>query len=230
MSAQSGAIAQREPSASLVTPLAFPARYAGFGTFQADLEREELYQDGQRVKVQAKVFQGLQLLLSRAGEIVTREEVRRHLWPDTLLANLDANVNTTMNKLRQVLGDSPENPVYVETIPRRGYSFIASVEFSSVPAATPAELLKTVLDATVLNPTSLNATSQAAASSTVWSKKHVRTFLRVASLLFAGMILGALLAFVWFFAQAKNQRSANSAKVSAFLTTCEFQRTPFNLV
>jgi DNA-binding winged helix-turn-helix (wHTH) protein len=75
---------------------------------------------------------------------VTREEVRRQLWPDTFLANLDANVNTTINKLRQVLGDSPENPVYVETIPRRGYSFIASVEFSSVPAAPPAELLKTV--------------------------------------------------------------------------------------
>jgi DNA-binding winged helix-turn-helix (wHTH) protein len=208
-----------------VTPLAFPARYARFGVFQADLEREELYQDGQRVKVQAKVFQGLQLLLSRAGEIVTREEVRRQLWPDTLLANLDANVNTTINKLRQVLGDSPENPVYVETIPRRGYSFIASVEFSSVPAAPPAELLKTVLDATVLN-----APSQAAAFNTLWSKKHVRTFLRVASLLFAGMILGALLAFVWFFAQGKNRRSANSAKVSAFLTECEFQRTPVNLV
>jgi hypothetical protein len=124
-----------------------------------------------------------------------------------------------------VLGDSPENPVYVETIPRRGYSFIASVEFSSVPAAPPAELLKTVLDATVLN-----APSQAAAFNTLWSKKHVRTFLRVASLLFAGMILGALLAFVWFFAQGKNRRSANSAKVSAFLTECEFQRTPVNLV
>jgi DNA-binding winged helix-turn-helix (wHTH) protein len=187
-----------------VTPLPFAARYARFGTFQADLEREELHQDGRRVKVQAKVFQGLQLLLSRAGEVVTREEVRRQLWPDTLLPNLDANVNTTMNKLRQVLGDSPGNPVYVETIPRRGYSFIASIEFSSVPAAPPAELLKTVLDATALNPTSLNATSQAAASSTVWSKKHVRTFLRVAGLLFAGMILGALLAFVWFFAQAKS--------------------------
>src|SRR4030088_3531791 len=134
MSTQPRAIAERGASATLVTPLLFPARSARFGAFQADLEREELYQDGQRVKVQAKVFQGLQLLLSRAGEIVTREEVRGQLWPDTLLANLDANVNTTMNKLRQVLGDSPGKPVYVETIPRRGYSFIASVEFSSVPA------------------------------------------------------------------------------------------------
>src|SRR5713226_3712353 len=103
MSTQPSALAQQEPSASGATPLAFPGRYARFGAFQADLEREELFQDGQRVKVQAKVFQGLSLLLSRGGEIVTREEVRRHLWPDTLLSNLDANVNTTMNKLRQVL-------------------------------------------------------------------------------------------------------------------------------
>src|SRR5258708_23768528 len=214
MDIKPSAIMRHEPSANLMTPLAFPARYAHFGAFQADLEREELYQNGQRVKVQAKVFQGLLLLLSRAGEIVTREEVRRQLWPDTFLANLDANVNTTMNKLRQVLGDSPESPVYIETIPRRGYSFIASLEFSSVPGTPPAEGGK---------PGS-NATAQASAFGTVWSKKYVRTLLRVASLLFAGMILGALLAFVWFFAQAKNQHSANSAKVSASLADCEFQR------
>jgi DNA-binding winged helix-turn-helix (wHTH) protein len=202
-----------EPSANLVTPLAFPARYAHFGAFQADLEREELYQNGQRVKVQAKVFQGLLLLLSRAGEIVTREEVRRQLWPDTFLANLDANVNTTMNKLRQVLGDSPETPVYVETIPRRGYTFIARVEFSSVPGVPSADFAKVVL----------NATPQAGSAGTIWSKRHVRTFLRVASLLFAGMVLGALLAFMWFFAQSRNHRAANDAKVSAAAAVCELR-------
>src|SRR6266849_7125827 len=211
MSTPSSAVVQHEPSASAATPPAFAARYARFGRFQADLEGEELCQDGQRVKVQAKVFQGLQLLLSRAGEIVTREDVRRQLWPDTFLANLDANVNTTMNKLRQVLGDSPESPVYIETIPRRGYSFIASVEFSSVPGLPSAEGAKTVL----------NGTSQAEVSGTAWLKKHAYTFLSVASLLFAGMILGALLAFIWFFAQSKNQHSAN---VSACIAEREFQR------
>jgi DNA-binding winged helix-turn-helix (wHTH) protein len=213
MSTQPGALAQDEPSPSVAAPPAFAARYARFGAFQADLEHTELYQYGQRVKVQAKVFQGLLLLLSRAGEIVTREEVRRQLWPDTFLANLDANVNTTMNKLRRVLGDSPENPVYVETIPRRGYSFIASVEFSSVPGAPSAA--RTVL----------NATAQPEDFGTGWLKKHIRTFLRVASLLFAGMILGALLAFVWYFAQAKNQHSANAAKVSASLIERGFRRS-----
>ena len=212
MSTQISPIAQQEHSEKSSMSLTFPARYAHFGAFQADLEREELYQNGQRVKVQAKVFQGLLLLLSRAGEIVTREEVRRQLWPDTFLANLDANVNTTMNKLRQVLGDSPETPVYVETIPRRGYTFIASVEFSSVPGAPSAEFAKTAL----------NATPQAATAGTIWSKKDVRTFLRVASLLFAGMVLGALLAFMWFFAQSRNHRAANDAKVSA-TAVCELR-------
>jgi DNA-binding winged helix-turn-helix (wHTH) protein len=217
MSTPSRALAQ-PPNASVVTTLAFPRRYARFGAFQADLEREELYQDGQRIKVQAKVFQGLSLLLSRCGDIVTREEVRRHLWPDTLLSNLDANVNTTMNKLRQVLGDSPESPAFIETIPRRGYSFIASVEFSNVPGASIAERVKTVSDAIV------PATSQAGASGAHWFKKHARTVLRVISLLIAGMIVGALLAFVWFFAQAKNQRAATDVKVSAALAGGEFQR------
>jgi DNA-binding winged helix-turn-helix (wHTH) protein len=217
MSTPSRALAQ-PPNASVVTTLAFPRRYARFGAFQADLEREELYQDGQRIKVQAKVFQGLSLLLSRCGDIVTREEVRRHLWPDTLLSNLDANVNTTMNKLRQVLGDSPESPVFIETIPRRGYSFIASVEFSDVPGAAIAERVKTVSDASV------PATSQVGASGAVWSKKHARTVLHVISLLIAGMIVGALLAFVWFFAQAKNQRAATDVKVSAGLAGGDMHR------
>lgn len=214
MSTQPSALAEHESSASSATPPAFAARYARFGRFQADLERQELYRDGQRVKVQAKVLQGLLLLLSRAGEIVTREDVRRQLWPDAFLVNLDANVNTTMNKLRQVLGDSPENPLYIETIPRRGYSFMASVEYSSVPGTPSAEGAKTVL----------NATAQPEDFGTVWPKKHVRTFLRAASLLFAGIILGALLAFVWFFAQARNQHSANAAKVSASLIEREFRR------
>jgi DNA-binding winged helix-turn-helix (wHTH) protein len=213
MSTPSSAIAQR-PGASVVTPLAFPARYARFGTFQADVQREELYHDGERVRVQAKVFQGLLLLLSRAGEIVTREEVRCQLWPDTSLANLDANVNTTMNKLRQMLGDSPESPVFIETIPRRGYSFIAAVKFASMPEAPP----------TKLPGTSSEAASQSSASATAWSKKQVRTGLRVISLLLAGMILGALLAFVWFFAHGKNSRRAMDVKVSAALAEGKSQR------
>ena len=122
----------------------FSARYAGFGKFQVDLQRQELFLEGRRVKLHAKVYQALTLLLSRAGEVVTREEVRKQLWPDTFLAslNLDANINTTMNKLRQVLGDALENPQYIETIPRRGYSFIANVQFSETSAVPTGNALR----------------------------------------------------------------------------------------
>jgi DNA-binding winged helix-turn-helix (wHTH) protein len=194
--------------------LTFPGRYARFGTFQADFEREELYQNGRRVKVQAKLFQGLLLLLSRAGQVVSRDEVRRHLWPDSFLANLDANVNTTMNKLRLVLGDCPESPIYIETIPRRGYSFIVAVEFSDIAGEPSAELAKPALDG---NP----ATD---VENAFWSNERLHTVARVATLLFAGMILGALLASVWFFSQRKNQNETNEAKTSAFLSECQYRQ------
>jgi hypothetical protein len=92
------------------------------------------------------------------------------------------------------------------------------VEFSDVPGAAIAERVKTVSDASV------PATSQVGASGAVWSKKHARTVLHVISLLIAGMIVGALLAFVWFFAQAKNQRAATDVKVSAGLAGGDMHR------
>src|SRR5712664_4934596 len=94
-----------------------PARYVCFGAFHLDLKKEELFKDGTRVKLQGKVYQALLALLQKPGEIVTREELRVQLWPSDTHVNYDANVNTTVNKLRQVLGDSPEQPAFVDTIP-----------------------------------------------------------------------------------------------------------------
>src|SRR5437879_5550086 len=110
------------------------ARYICFGTYHLDLKKEELFKDGARVKLQGKVYQALVTLLQKPGEIVTREELRLQLWPDAVV-NYDANVNTTVNKLRQVLSDSADQPVFVDTIPRKGYSFIAKVEYVDRPAA-----------------------------------------------------------------------------------------------
>ena len=110
-----------------------PARFVSFGTFYLDLKKEELFKDGTRVKLQGKVYQALLALLQKPGEIVTREELRGQLWPSDTHVNYDANVNTTVNKLRLVLGDSPEQPAFVETIPRKGYSFIAKVEYADQP-------------------------------------------------------------------------------------------------
>jgi DNA-binding winged helix-turn-helix (wHTH) protein len=106
-------------------------RYLGFGNFTVDLKREELFKDGTRVKLPGKVYQTLVALLDRPGEVVSREDLRSRLWPEGTHVNYDANVNTTVNKLRLALGDSPDKPMYVETIPRQGYSFVGAV--SAVP-------------------------------------------------------------------------------------------------
>ncbi len=121
-----------------------PARYVCFGAFHLDLKREELFKDGTRVKLQGKVYQALLALLKKPGEIVTREELRMQLWPSDTHVNYDANVNTTVNKLRLVLGDSPDQPAFVDTIPRQGYSFISKVIYVDHPvthqARRPEEL------------------------------------------------------------------------------------------
>ncbi len=126
-----------QPQAPSNTTIA-PARYVCFGAFHLDLKREEVFKDGTRLKMQGKVHQALLALLQKPGEIVTREELRMQLWPSDTHVNYDANVNTTVNKLRLVLGDSPDQPVYVETIPRKGYSFIARIEYTDRPPALQA--------------------------------------------------------------------------------------------
>src|SRR5215470_2447649 len=111
-------------------PFQFPSRFVRFGGFELDIERQELYRGGIRIRLQTKVYEALLVLLEAPREVVSREVIRHRLWPGDSLVNFDANVNTTVNKLRQVLGDTPEQPAYVETIPRKGYSFVADVEFA----------------------------------------------------------------------------------------------------
>jgi DNA-binding winged helix-turn-helix (wHTH) protein len=122
-----------EPSQASSSIASAAARYVCFGVFHLDLKKEELFKDGARIKMQGKVHQALLALLQKPGEIVTREELRLQLWPSDTHVNYDANVNTTVNKLRLVLGDSTEQPVYVETIPRKGYSFVAKIEYAERP-------------------------------------------------------------------------------------------------
>jgi DNA-binding winged helix-turn-helix (wHTH) protein len=168
----------------------FSNRYARFGAFDLDLQKLELFQNGSRVKLQGKVSQALLTLLEKPGEIVTREELRMRLWPADGRINYDANVNTTVNKLRLVLGDSTEQPLYVETIPRRGYSFIAKVEYRDQPAA-----LESIAAARTVVPATENKSAEEPHG---WKGP----FLRVAGpstwftagvigLVIAGMLLGA---------------------------------------
>ena len=98
-----------------------------FGTFEADLRAGELRKQGKRVKLQEQPFQVLTVLLQRPGDVVTREELRSQIWPEDTFVDFDNSLNTAINKLREALGDSADNPRFVETLPRRGYRFLAPV-------------------------------------------------------------------------------------------------------
>ena len=110
-------------------------RLVRFGVFEVDLRSGELRKAGAKLKISGQPFQVLAMLLENPGEIVTREELLKRLWPDTFVDG-DHNLNTAINKIREVLGDSAENPRFVETLPRRGYRFIAPVE-GARPALPP---------------------------------------------------------------------------------------------
>src|SRR5450432_403888 len=106
---------------------------ARFGLYEADLEQRLLTKSGLRVRLQDQPFQLLALLLERAGEVVSRDEIRLVLWPADTFVEFDDGLNTAIKKLRVALGDSADNPRFIETIPRRGYRFVAPVSF---PAKT----------------------------------------------------------------------------------------------
>jgi Tol biopolymer transport system component/DNA-binding winged helix-turn-helix (wHTH) protein len=110
-----------------------------FGTFEVELQAGELRKGGLKLKLSGQPFQVLAILLEQPGAIVTREELQKRLWPDTFV-DVDHNLNTAINKIREALGDSAENPCFVETLPRRGYRFIAPVEGAGA-AKIPVELL-----------------------------------------------------------------------------------------
>jgi TolB-like protein/DNA-binding winged helix-turn-helix (wHTH) protein len=103
------------------------ARVFRFGVFEVDTHARELRKQGMQIKLQEQPFQILAFLLEHAGEIVTREQLRQQLWPADTFVDVDNSVNAAINRLREALGDSAESPRFVETVPRRGYRFVAPV-------------------------------------------------------------------------------------------------------
>jgi DNA-binding winged helix-turn-helix (wHTH) protein len=111
-----------------------------FDVFEADLRAGELFKAGRKIKLQVLPFQVLALLLERPGEILRREELQGKLWPANTFLDFDHSLNTAIKKLRQALGDNKKKPRFVETLPKRGYRFIGTVEQAarrSVPAKDP---------------------------------------------------------------------------------------------
>jgi DNA-binding winged helix-turn-helix (wHTH) protein len=101
---------------------------ARFGIFELDFSAGELRKNGAKLRLQEQPFQVLALLLERAGDVVTREELRQKLWPSDTFVDFDHSLNTAINKVREALGDSAASPRYVETLARRGYRFLAPVQ------------------------------------------------------------------------------------------------------
>ncbi len=115
------------------------ARCARFASFELDLRTGELHKHGLKVKLYDQPFQVLAMLLERPGEVVTRDELQHRLWPADTFVDFDVGLNTAVKRLRDALGESAETPQYVETLPRRGYRFIAEVVLSGENGHSPHE-------------------------------------------------------------------------------------------
>src|ERR1700686_2607699 len=103
-------------------------RRVRFGSFEMDEIAGELRKDGVKIRLQEQPFQILQILLERPGEVVTREDLRKRVWPTDTFVDFDHGINNAIKRLREVLGDIAETPRYIETLPRRGYRFVERVE------------------------------------------------------------------------------------------------------
>jgi cholera toxin transcriptional activator len=110
------------------------SRVLRFGVFEADLRAGELRKSGIKLRLTGQPFQVLAVLLERAGEVVTREELQQKLWAADTFVDFDHSLNTAINSVREVLGDSASSPRYVETLARRGYRFVAPVQSESPQA------------------------------------------------------------------------------------------------
>ena len=162
-----------------------PGSVVRFGVFDADLRSGELHKCGVKVKVQELPFQALRLLLSHPNEVVSREDLRHALWPDGVYVDFDRGVISAINRLRDSLGDSAENPVFIETVGRRGYRWIAPTHISELSPALPlgegAVVLTPAFEKTDANP----------GTQPVWRRWEYLSVLFVAVMLGAGAVIWA---------------------------------------
>ncbi len=182
-----------------------------FGVFEADATTGELRRQGLRVRIHSQPFQVLVLLLERQGEIVTREEISRELWPDGTFVDYEHGVNSAVNRVRDALGDKAASPRFVETLARRGYRFVAPVERlgsgepdEPTPRAQPLEPVEQrgFLDAVLAQPEDLPRSSHRVA----------RALFLALQVMYIGFYVGAL---------------ANLAEISDLLSPLTFAHQAF---
>ena len=148
------------------------ARFVRFGSFQIDLDKGLVTKSGSRVMLTGKKYRVLVMLLEKAGEIVSRDAICRDLWPRDTVVDKNFNLTTIINNLRRVLEDSSFRPQYIETIPRRGYVFIAPLELS------------------------YDSKRPAASASLAGGESRLFSIRRIVSLLLIGIVLGAMAAWI----------------------------------
>ena len=159
-----------------------------FGVFQLDTLSGELYKHGMRIKLQDQPCQVLTVLLERVGEVVTREELRQRLWDHDTYVDFDHSLNISINKLRDALGDSAANPRFIETLPRKGYRFLAAVSVEEVsenrtPSAAAPVITPAIADVAV--PSSTGVYNQQ-----ISSPKRSALWLGIAALVLVAVAIG----------------------------------------
>lgn len=161
-----------DPATPGLRPSFKGARFVRFGPFQIDLQKDLVTKSGSRIKLTGKKYRVLVMLLEKAGEIVSRDEIYRDLWPNDRVLDKSFSLTTIINTLRKVLEDSSFHPNYIETIPRRGYVFIAPLEVlhDSGPLAASASLAS--------------------------GKSRFFSIPRVVGLILIGMVLGAMAVWI----------------------------------
>jgi Tol biopolymer transport system component/DNA-binding winged helix-turn-helix (wHTH) protein len=188
---------------------------ARFGPFEVDLHTRELWKFGTRLKLVGQPFETLTVLLSKPGELVTREELRRRLWPADTFVDFDHGLNAAVNKLRETLSDAADAPRYVETLPRRGYRFIASIEWLTA-TPSPAAASTRVSPAVAMRgdfllplaPTRELESDRERLSSRGWPRLVMGTAVLLALLLTAAFLLKAVSGYgARFVASAPPQRT-----------------------
>ncbi len=164
-----------------------------FGLFEADLENARLTRKGVRIRLQEQPFRILAVLLEHAGQIVTREDLRRELWPAGTYVSFDSSLNAALNRLRVALDDDADNPRFIETVPKRGYRFIAPVSVQGSPEPAQMDSAPVV--------TAITATPTAGGSNTNASASH---FIFGRWVLAAGAVTAAVIALAAFLAIRKH--------------------------
>ena len=190
-------------------PLA-SADVARFGTFRVDFRAGELLKNGRKIRLQDQPLQVLALLIEKPGEVVTREQLRQKLWPDDTFVDFDHGLNNAINRLREALNDSAEEPRFIETLPRRGYRFVAKVDVDANGASQSSPLASSLETKATPNALGPEAAPTAQAS-------PVHPLHRAGKFWFvtAGIGIAAALMFGLYLGRVRNLRASAAPRIQS---------------